>query len=55
MQNKNSRAVYGVDIMVDDDMNVKILEITYAPDCNRAVDYYPSFFNDIFEVLFLGE
>ena len=26
MQNKNSRAVYGVDIMVDDDMNVKILE-----------------------------
>ena len=41
--------------MVDDDMNVKILEITYAPDCNRAVDYYHIFFNDIFEVLFLGE
>ena len=41
--------------MVDDAMNVRVLEITYAPDCHRAVDYYPNFYNDIFEVCFLGE
>lgn len=30
-----SRGLYGVDIMVDQDLNAKVLEITFAPDMNR--------------------
>lgn len=41
--------------MVDEAMNVKILELTFSPDCIRAVDYYPEFYSDIFEVFFFGE
>jgi tubulin--tyrosine ligase-like protein 12 len=54
MHYDKSRAIYGVDLMIDDNMKPNILEMTYAPDCHRAVEYYPDFFNDIFEVLFLG-
>ena len=37
IRNTNSRAVYGIDLMIDDQFQPKLLEITYAPDCNRAV------------------
>lgn len=52
-----SRAVYAADIMLEwTDFNMmrpKLLEINYMPDCKRACDYYPDFFNDIFKLLFL--
>jgi tubulin--tyrosine ligase-like protein 12 len=52
---ERSRALYGIDLMITEDLEVQFLELTYAPDCIRAVDYYPEFFNHVFEVLFLGE
>uniref|UniRef100_A0A0K8W362 Tubulin--tyrosine ligase-like protein 12 n=1 Tax=Bactrocera latifrons TaxID=174628 RepID=A0A0K8W362_BACLA len=61
---QQSRALYAVDIMLeweksDDDktcqMTPKLLEINWTPDCKRACDYYPDFFNDIFKLLFLDE
>ncbi|EDW08482.1 tubulin--tyrosine ligase-like protein 12 [Drosophila mojavensis] len=60
-----SRALYAADIMLawssreetetQMDMQPKLLEINWTPDCKRACDYYPDFFNDIFKLLFLDE
>lgn len=50
-----SRALYAADIMLEwynDDMQPKLLEINFLPDCKRACEYYPEFFNDIFKLLF---
>lgn len=55
-----SRALYAADIMLEwqsegDDQHIqpKLLEINFMPDCKRACDYYPEFYNDIFKLLFL--
>lgn len=54
-----SRALYAVDLMLawddDDKIQPKILEINWTPDCQRACEYYPDFYNDIFRLLFLNE
>lgn len=55
-----SRALYAADIMLEWDgdgdekhIQPKLLEINFLPDCKRACEYYPQFFNDIFKLLFL--
>ncbi|CAG9860371.1 unnamed protein product [Phyllotreta striolata] len=57
--NPQSRAVYAADIMLkwteDGEIEPNILEINFTPDCQRACDYYPEFYNDIFKLLFLNE
>lgn len=54
MHDDNSRAVYGIDIMIDSEtMEPKLLEITFSPDCKRACEYYPTFYDDVFHTLFL--
>ena len=46
MQNDKCRSVYGIDIMIDaDTMEPKLLEMTFSPDCKRACEYYPTFYN----------
>ncbi|GIY24585.1 tubulin--tyrosine ligase-like protein 12, partial [Caerostris extrusa] len=58
-----SRAMYGLDIMLEWDrcdngppsINPVILEVNWMPDCKRACDYYPEFYDDVFSVLFLNE
>lgn len=53
MHDENSRAVYGVDVMIEaGTLEPKLLEITFAPDCKRACEYYPGFYNEVFETLF---
>lgn len=56
--NPQSRALYAADLMLDwqgVEMQPKILEINYMPDCERACNYYPDFYNDIFKLLFLDQ
>ena len=57
-----SRALYAADIMLawnrNEKINIiqpKLLEINWMPDCQRACEYYPTFYNDIFQLLFLDK
>lgn len=53
-----SRALYAADIMLaweDGKIQPKLLEVNYTPDCKRACEYYPDFYNDIFKLLFLDD
>ena len=38
--------------MLEEDLKPKILEFTYSPDCQRACETNPNFFNQIFNALF---
>ena len=61
--NPQSRAMYAVDLMLDwrtNDNGQKtiepmICEINFMPDCTRACKFHPSFFNDVFNTLFLDK
>ncbi|KAG9457314.1 hypothetical protein H6P81_001822 [Aristolochia fimbriata] len=69
MHNSMSRAIYGVDVMLDSSFHPKLLEVTYCPDCTRACKYDTmtvvgksnelvkgsDFFNYVFGCLFLNE
>lgn len=51
----SSRALYAADLMlemVDDQVQPKLLEINFTPDCHRACTFYPNFYNQVFNVLF---
>lgn len=50
-----SRAYYGVDVMVDQDCNAKLLEVTFAPDMKRFSEFRPEGFNEMFSHLFFNE
>lgn len=57
-ESPQSRALYAADIMLEwdgDKMQPKLLEVNYTPDCKRACEYYPDFYNDIFKLLFLDQ
>ena len=51
-----SRALYAADLMLDREENgeiqPKLLEINFTPDCHRACQFYPKFFDQVFNVLF---
>ncbi|KAF7836810.1 tubulin--tyrosine ligase-like protein 12 [Senna tora] len=68
MHSPTSRAMYGIDVMLDNSFQPKLLEVTYCPDCTRACKYDMEvvtgeggvakgcdFFNDVFRCLFLNE
>ncbi|XP_058001912.1 uncharacterized protein LOC110640426 isoform X2 [Hevea brasiliensis] len=68
MHSPTSRAMYGVDVMLDRSFRPKLLEVTYCPDCTRACKYDTrsilgdgeiikgqDFINYVFGCLFLDE
>ena len=55
MINYHSRAIYGLDAMVDNELEPHIIEINYQPDCTRACKFVPEYYNDIFSTLFFEE
>lgn len=67
MHSSKSRAIYGVDVLLTDAFEPKLLEVTYCPDCTRACKYdvinvlgngnmmkASEFFDDVFGCLFLN-
>ena len=52
----SSRAFYAVDIMLEmniqNEIQVKLLEVNFQPDCQRVCSRYPKFYNQIFNNLF---
>lgn len=57
-ESSQSRAVYAVDMMLEwreNEMQPVLLEFNFQPDCQRACEYYPDFYNDIFRCLFLND
>lgn len=55
MSDPYSRSIYGIDIMIDEDLNPRILEVNFSPDCTRACIFVPEFFDQIFSTLFLED
>ena len=61
--NPQSRAMYASDLMLEWQtdssgkkiMVPKILEVNWGPDCKRACEFYPEYFDNVFSTLFLGE
>jgi hypothetical protein len=49
------RGMYGADLMIDEHMNPVLLEMNFSPDCKRAVNYDPDFFNVVFTSLFTDD
>jgi tubulin--tyrosine ligase-like protein 12 len=54
MQCSRSRAMYGMDVMLDSKCRPKLLEVNFCPDCTRATKQFPTFTNDVFGCLFYG-
>ena len=52
MINYTSRAIYGLDAMLDNELEPHIIEINYQPDCTRACKFVPEYYNDIFSTLY---
>ena len=63
--NPQSRAMYASDLMLEwvadpgapsgKTMVPKILEVNWGPDCKRACEFYPEYFDNVFSTLFLEE
>lgn len=58
--NLQSRAMYAVDLMLDWRNDKKVMEpmiceVNFMPDCSRACQFHPNFFNDVFNTLFLDD
>ena len=50
----HSVGMYGIDVLIDASYHPKLLEITFAPDCERALRHQPTFVRDVFATLFDG-
>jgi len=47
--------MYGIDLMIDEGFQPKLLEINFGPDTDRACIYDPNYYDNVFTVLFLNE
>ena len=50
-----NRGMYGFDLMIEEDFKVRVTEVTFSPDCDRACRFNPQFFNSVFNHLFMNE
>ena len=50
-----ARALYGIDVMINQDYEAKLLEVTFAPDMDRFTIFQPEGYNEVFGNLFFNE
>ena len=50
-----SKAVYGIDVMLDEEWNPKILEVNFSPDCSRLMKQDSHFWENIFSLFFIED
>lgn len=50
-----TKAMYGIDLMLTNEMEPVILECNFQPDCKRACNLCPTFVDDVFEVLYTDQ
>ena len=55
IDSKMSRAYYGIDVMVNEDLEAKLLEVTFSPDMERFTIFQPDGYNEIFNCMFFNE
>ena len=55
MINYYSRSIYGLDAVIDSNLQPHVLEINFQPDCTRACKFVPEFYNDLFYTLYLDQ
>lgn len=44
-----------MDVIVTSDLEIRLLEVTFAPDCHRALGEDPDYYNKAFGAMFLNE
>jgi len=54
-RNPNYRSLYGFDVMLDHLFVPQLIECNFSPDCTRACNYDPDFYNKIFSTLFTND
>lgn len=50
-----ARAMYGVDVILTQDLQPKILEVQFGPDCQAAIGFHRYFWDDILSSVFLDD
>jgi tubulin--tyrosine ligase-like protein 12 len=55
MHSPMSRAEYGIDVMLTDDYQPRLLEFSFCPDTERATKFTPTYYDDCLGALFRGE
>ena len=55
LQASNARALYGIDVIIDTDLQPKLMEITFSPNLESILSQNSSFFDDVLRCLYLGE
>lgn len=53
--NPYTKAMYGIDCMITNDLQPVILECNFQPDCQRACHLCPTFVDDVFEILYTDQ
>lgn len=55
MQSKLARGFYGVDTILDADINPKIFEFTFAPDTTNPTKDRSTFWSEVLGCMFYGD
>ena len=50
-----AKAMYGFDVLLTDDLQPVLMEVQWAPDCVKAVELYPTFWDSVLGALYLDE
>ena len=55
IHSENSRAYYGIDIIIDQELTPHVLEVTFSPELSTVSGIIPSFMSEMFRCMFLRE